>query len=429
MLSVLKKREFGLLFSGQAVSYIGDQFHLIALPWLVLALTRDPVQLGAVLAVAGIPRALVMLVGGAWADRHSPRTIMLVSDALRFLVTAALAGAILTGQAEMWMIYVLAATFGIVGGFFMPAAQATMPRVLEEDELEGGNAFMMGVNQLAAFIGPVAAGTLIAAFGTAGSTGAEQTASLLGIGVAFVVDAVSFLVSAAALWLMRPVAPANADPDAHPLADIASGLRYSLGSTHLRSMFVLVAAANFLVAGPMFVGMPVVAQQRLGGAAAFGAVMSAYGIGSLLGMVVAGALPRPKDAVFGWLVVALFAAFGGVMTALGYLTSTWLVVALMVLTGIGNGFIGVHAITSLQRMADEKFLGRVMSLITLAMVGLMPISQALAGAVLRFSPEALFTAAGAGFVLLSVWSIGQRGTWTMNPKAKVVGEPVPASIG
>ena len=70
--------------SGQGISHLGDQFHLIALPWLVLTLTHDPFQLGLVLALAGIPRAAVMLFGGAFADRHSPRVIMLVSDALRF---------------------------------------------------------------------------------------------------------------------------------------------------------------------------------------------------------------------------------------------------------------------------------------------------------------------------------------------------------
>ena len=97
MLSTLKTRDYRLLWIGQGISHLGDQFHLIALPWLVLTLTHDPLQLGAVLAVAGIPRALLMLVGGVFADRHSPRTIMLVSDTLRFAVTAALTAAILTG--------------------------------------------------------------------------------------------------------------------------------------------------------------------------------------------------------------------------------------------------------------------------------------------------------------------------------------------
>lgn len=429
MLSMLRNREFRLLFSGQAISYIGDQFHLIALPWLVLTLTNDPMQLGGVLAVAGIPRALLMLVGGAWADRYSPRKIMLFSDALRFVVTAALAAAILTGNAEVWMVYVLAGVFGTVSGFFMPAAQATLPRVVQAEQLEGGNALMMGANQLANFVGPVAAGLLIAASGAGSAAVAEQTASLYGIGIAFAVDAASFLASAVAVLMMRPIRPANTHRDSHPLTDVIEGLRYSLGSNHLRAMLVIIGSANFLVAGPMFVGMPVLAQTRLGGATAFGMVMSAYAIGSLGGMVIAGALPRPNDRLFGWLVAGLLGGFGVSMALLGYLTSVWAVVALMVVTGAGNGFIGVHAITSVQRMSDERYLGRLMSLITLAMVGLMPISQALAGAVIRVSPEVLFVGAGVGFAALAAWSVTQRDVWEFGDARKVPGETsaVPAS--
>lgn len=427
MKAVLKQREFLLLFIGQAISYIGDQFHLIALPWLVLTLTHDPLQLGGVLAAAGIPRALVMLVGGVTADRYSPRTIMLVSDALRFVVTGLLVAAVLTGTAQIWMVYVLAIVFGIVGGFFMPAAQATVPRVLEADQLERGNALMMGAGQLAGFLGPVTAGLLIAAFGGGFSAGGEQAASLTGIGAAFAIDALSFLASAVALAAMRPLPAANEESDVHPVADVIAGLRYTLGSVHLRAMLVVIAWANFLIAGPMFVGMPVVAQQRLGGAAAFGAVMSAYGIGSLLGMVVAATLPRPSDRIFGWLVAALLAAFGAVMASLGFIGSLWVVVALMVITGVGNGFIGIHAMTALQRMASEKYLGRVMSLVSLAMVGLMPVSEALSGAILRVSPETLFALAGAGFVLVGAWSVFRRGVWELGgPGGDTAADPATA---
>lgn len=414
MLAAFKNRDYRLLFAGQAISYLGDQFHLIALPWLVLTLTHDPLQLGGVLAVAGIPRALLMLVGGAWADRHSPRLIMLASDALRFVLTAALAAAILTGNAQLWMVYVLAAGFGIVSGFFMPAAHATVPRLLESEQLESGNAAIMGVNQVASFVGPVAAGLLIAAFGSA-QIGSEQTTSLAGIGIAFSVDALSFLASAIALALMHPLPAANSEADKHPLAEVTEGLRYALGSAHLRAMVAVIAIANFLIAGPMLVGLPVVASTRLsGGAAAFGSVMAAFGVGSLLGMLGAGALKRPSDRVFGWLVVVLLGAFGVTVAALGFVTQTWVAVALMFATGVGDGYVAVIAMTTLQRMTAESYLGRVMSLVTLAMVGLMPISQALAGAVLRVSPQALFVSAGVGFAVLAAWTATIRGVWVLD---------------
>lgn len=422
MLTALKKRDYRLLFAGQAISHIGDQFHLIALPLLVLSLTQDPVQLGLVLAVAGIPRAALMLMGGAWADRHSPRTIMLVSDVLRFGLTALLAAAILTGTAQMWMVYALALAFGVVSGFFMPAAESAIPRLLDDEQLESGNALIMGVNQLGSFVGPAAAGLLIAAL-SASSLGGDEAASLVGIGSAFVLDAASFLVSAILLALMGRIPAANAHSDAHPITDIVEGLQYAWRRENIRWMVLIIAAANFLVAGPMFVGLPVLVQSQLtGGAVGLGIVLSAYGLGSLLGMVGAGAVPRPSAAVFSRLVIGLMIGFAATMGALGFVTSMWLAAALMLVTGIGNGYIGITLMTSVQRSTDARFLGRVMSLIMLAIVGLMPLSQALAGVVLGASPAALFLGAGAGFACLAVVTSFKRSAWAVH-------EPQPAHMG
>ncbi|MBE0702367.1 MAG: MFS transporter [Afipia sp.] len=412
MKAAFTNRDYRLLFIGQSISHLGDQFHLIALPWLVLTLTHDPLQLGAVLAVAGIPRALLMLVGGATADRHSPRLIMLASDALRFVLTAALAAAILTGQAQLWMVYVLALAFGIVSGFFMPAAEATVPRLLESDQLEAGNAAMMGADQLASFVGPILAGLIIAAFGAGADMVGAQAASLFGIGVAFAVDALSFSASALALAFMRRIPAANADARTHPLADLVEGARYTWSSAHLRAMIIVIGVANFLIMGPMFVGLPVIAQGRLtGGAAAYGIIMAAAGVGSLIGMIAAGALPKPSDRLFAWLAVALFAGFGLAVGALGFVHATWIAASLMFVTGLGNGYIAVIAMTSLQRRTAEQFMGRVMSFVMLAMVGLAPVSQAISGAVIRISPAALFGCAGLGFLLLAGWTATVRDVW------------------
>src|SRR5512135_2117593 len=99
---VLKNENFRLLWIGQGTSLLGDQFFMIALPWLVLKLTDDPVALGTILALIGVPRAIFMLVGGAFADRYSPRTIMLLSDMLRLALTLLLGVMVLTGWLQLW---------------------------------------------------------------------------------------------------------------------------------------------------------------------------------------------------------------------------------------------------------------------------------------------------------------------------------------
>ena len=412
MLAPLKTRDYRLLWIGQGISHLGDQFHLIALPWLVLTLTHDPFQLGLVLALAGIPRAAVMLIGGAFADRHSPRVIMLVSDALRFVIAGALAVSVLTGTVELWMVYALALSFGVVSGFFMPAAEASLPRLLKDEQLEGGNALMMGAAQLMSFVGPALAGTVIALFG-ATQVGAGQAGGLHGIGVALAVDAASFAVSAAMLALMRSLPALGAG--SHPFAAVAEGVRYTWSRPVFRWMLGLIAAVNFLVIGPLMVGVPVLAQTRFSqGAAAFGWLMAAYGLGSLAGMVVAGTARRPSSRLFSGLIIGLFAGFGVVIALLASITSVWVGVVLLVVLGVGDGYVAVTMMSVVQRVTPKAMLGRVMSLVMLAMLGLMPVSTALAGAIIKLGPTALFAGAGAGLLLVTAVAAAGRRGWSLD---------------
>ena len=413
MFAALKTRDIRLLWSGQAVSFLGDQFHLIALPWLVLTLTHDPLQLGIVLALAGVPRAALMLLGGAYADRHSPRTIMLVSDVLRLALVAGLAAATIAGSVQMWMIYLLALSFGVVSGFFTPAAEAALPRLVDSEHLESGNALMMGVDQLASFAGPAAAGTLIALFGAA--HGATTRASLPGIGIAFVVDAATFAVSAATLWMIHSLPALGAGKDKHPLAAVAEGLRYAASVPAFRWLFGMIASANLLLIGPLTVGVPVLAQNRLaGGAFAYGIIIGAYGLGNLGGMLTGASLPRPAARVFSAVVVALFVGFGVVIAAFGLVRSAWLGAAMIGVLGLGNGYIAVILMSTIQRLTPKEMLGRFMSLVMLAMLGVTPLSQAVAGLVVKAGPEALFFGAGAAMTLLGLFSGLRRRSWSLD---------------
>jgi MFS family permease len=403
LLSALSSREYRLLWIGQTISFLGDQFHLVALPWLVLTLTDDPLQLGLVLACSGIPRAAFMLLGGAWADRHSPRLIMLASDAIRFLVAGTLSVAILTNTLQLWMVYALAIVFGTVSGFFHPAANAAIPRLLEDEKLESGNSLFQIADQAAAFLGPAAAGVLIAWFGRSVISG-EEVASLTGIGIAFGLDALSFALSAVCLALMRPL-PAAADGDEGPrsIDAIREGLRWMWGEPEIRWMLAIIACANLFVSGPLLVGLPVLANARLEqGAAAFGLILSAFAGGNLFGMVGAGSLPRPTGRGFVVATVTVIGGFGIAIGALAFVSETWQALPLMFLAGLGNGYMSVTFITQLQRVTPEAMLGRMMGVYMLSMYGLMPLSQVLAGLVVSVSLNAVFIGAGASLVAVAL---------------------------
>jgi len=194
--SVLRIRDFRLLFTGEGVSLLGDQFYFIALPWLVLQLSASTVVLGAVLALQGVPRAAFMLVGGAVSDRFSPRRVMIGSNVARLTLVALLGALVLGGAVHTWMLFVVAAAYGVADGFFYPAQSAIVPVLAATDQLSAANAFVQGLDQVAQAVGPVLAGLLIASL-------ARGRVGLEGVGFALAIDAATFVVSIALLTLMR----------------------------------------------------------------------------------------------------------------------------------------------------------------------------------------------------------------------------------
>ena len=280
LLQPLRDRDFRLLFGGETISVVGDHFHFVALAWLTLQLTGSGVALGTVLMTAAVPRAAFMLLGGALSDRWSPRSLMLGSNAIRAVVMAIISVLVLTGNAQLWQLYVLAGIFGIVDAAFYPAIGTIMPMLVAEPRLPAANALVQGSQQLAGLIGPALAGLLVAAVQT---------------GPAFVIDAVSFTVAAAALVLIRGGRRAAATESGSSaqtmLETIGSGLRYAWSDPAIRTLVVLTAALNFAFEGPVSVGLAWLANNRFeGGSAAFGFILSAFGAGALLGAIFAGSV-------------------------------------------------------------------------------------------------------------------------------------------
>src|SRR5579859_398291 len=409
MARVMSLRDFRLLFAGATTSLLGDQFALIATPWLVLKLTSDPLALGVVLALEGIPRAAFMLLGGAITDRLSPRLIMLIADAVRFVLTALMAVVIFTGAVQIWMLYAFGLAFGLVAGFAIPAENSIVPMLVADDDLQAGNSIMMGSAQLVGFVGPTVAGILIGGYAS----------SFFGIGLAFALDAVSFAVSAGCLWLIRlpGVQPAAGDAPRKEgvWASILAGIQFLWDDKVLRLMFLVISALNFLIVGPLLVGIPVLADQRLPeGALAFGLLMSAYAGGNLAGYLLAGALPRPSGLAMRVFLIALLAAFGLVIGALGFIPYTWVDFALMLGLGLGNGYIAIVLFTWMQTRTPKAMLGRMMSLLMFSNIGLVPVAQALSGAVIKWNLTGLFAGAGALVLLVTLWTSFQPGIKTFS---------------
>jgi MFS family permease len=399
--SPFANRDFRLLFAGSSISFIGDQFTLVALPWLVLQLTGNPAQLGLVLAVMALPRAVFMLLGGAVVDRMSPRRVLLTARGINALLTGVLAALVLAGTIQMGMVYALALAIGLCTAFAYPAGSALLPQLLAPEQLQASNSIMMGMRQLSILIGPGLAGLLVSAGSAPSSAGAVSSAH--GTGLAFAVDAVSFLFSVASLLAIRIASDRDSRAPAGGVwAQVLEGIRTLWQDPQLRAFIAYMALVSVLVAGPLQVGLPLFAKTRLSdGAAGFGWLMTANGIGMLLGSVVSTPVTRLMRGRVGVMVLCCDFIAGLALGALSTVHSVLPGAGLLVLAGLLAGSVQIAIITWLQRRVPQAMMGRTMSIVMFTFLGLGPLAAALSGGLLKLvSLSELFI--GAGLTLSSL---------------------------
>jgi MFS family permease len=353
--------------------------------------------LGTVLALMALPRAVFMLIGGAYVDRLSPRLVMLGSNVVRLLAVGVLGLVVLEGAAAMWMLYGFALVFGVADAFFYPAQTAMVPELVDDAQLQQANGIVQGTAQLTGLIGPAAAGVAIAAF--AGQAGAPN---LTGVGIALLFDAATFFVSLATLLLIT-ARPAREGERGSVIKDIREGISFVWKMPAVRVMVVLSMAANLLIVGPLDVGLPIVAYTRLPeGAAAFGLILSAVGGGSLLGMAGATLLPALPKAHFGSILLALFSLSGVCLALLALIGSTPIALVDAAIAGTILGYSNITYITWIQRRIPRNLMGRVMSLMMFGSVALVPLSMAVSGALVQISLDGVLIGGGLGMAALAL---------------------------
>jgi Transmembrane secretion effector len=393
--TVFASGSFRKLWAATTLSMFGDFFSYIAMAWLVLQLTRSSLALGTVLVAQALPRAVLMAVGGALADRLSPRLTMLGSMGLRAVFVAPLAILVLTGRVQMWEVYGIAVVFGIVDAFFMPARSSILPKVVADHELEPGNAVLNVTAQTSVILGPVLGGVIVALFG---------------IGWAFAGDAACFALGfLLILWL--PAAARAAGGAAHPDGglggQIVAGFRYAWADVGIRVTLIVIAVVDFAANGALGVGIPTLAHGRFAaGATGFGILFGAWGVGATAGALTAGFVPPPKR--FGWLIVSLCVWLGIGITGVGLVPSLVPAALLMGFSGISTGVVNTYAVSWLQRRTDPAMQGRVMSLVMLASVGLTPVAYAVSGAIADVNPTLLFVIAGGMILVCAAGTAASR---------------------
>jgi MFS family permease len=378
VLQAFQSRDFRLLWTGQAISLLGDAAFVVALGWRTFTLTGSARSLGLVLTFQGVGVLATVLVGGALADRADRRTMMLVSDAARFVVIASLATVDATGHLSIGSLAAIALVEGLATGFFTPALGGMIPLVVDGPRLGSANALIGIARQASFLIGPTLASVL---YGFAGST------------VVFAFNAASYLVSFGFVYATRPRTAERAAAEG-TLREIGAGFRYVARFPWLWLTISLFAFVLMLQWAPIQVLTPKLVREQYDlGVGAYGLVFSAIGAGMILGTVLFGQFnPTRRRGLISYLIWMLNS-----MLVIVFALSPWFPAAVVAsfLRGICIGFGITVWETMLMQLVPQHMLSRVVSLDWFGSLGLTPFGLLLVGAISGLAPPGEIIAAGA----------------------------------
>jgi predicted MFS family arabinose efflux permease len=289
--------------------------------------------------------------------------VMLASDLIRFAVQATLAILFLTGAAELWHLVALIAVYGSAEAFFQPAATGVVPSTVSPERLQQANA-MLGLTRSGAFvIGPAIAGTVVA---------------VANPGFVFAVDAATFAVSATSLALLRVPRRARERARESFLTELVGGWRELVSRTWLWVIIVWATTILFAVVAPFQTLGPIVAKQSLGGAAAWGTIAAAFGLGMVAGGITALRL-RPSRPMLACALAFFLAVPGPALLAMR--APVIAIAAAQAAAGVAIGFFVAVWQTTLQQHVPEEALSRVSAWDWMGSFAFMPLGFVLAGPV------------------------------------------------
>jgi MFS family permease len=356
---VLGLRDFRLLFIGQTVSTVGDQIFPVAVTIAVLDHTgNDAGSVGLVLAARWVALVLFVLLGGVWADRLPRRAVMIGSDAFRMLAVLGLA--LLPGSPPVWVLAVLVFLVGGGEAFFRPAYGALVPAVVPEDRRPAANALTSVSLRTAAVVGPGLGAALVA---------------LVGVRTAFLVDALTFLISLLTLLRLREPSYQPA-PSNSMVADIREGFAQVWRQRWAAAVLGVAALQLMLAVAPAIVLLPIIGRREFGGDAVYGAALSMFSLGGVIGAMAAMRF-RPRHP--GLVGVLGLLPYAKVPESLLTPFAPWWIFACHFVAGLCLEPFIVYWTSALQRAFPAHQLARVTSIDWLCSFALMPLGLALVG--------------------------------------------------
>lgn len=410
----LRERNFRLLASARTISFLGTNLAPIAVAFAVLDLTGSATDTGIAFACWTLAQVATLLIGGVVADRLPRRLVMVASDSANFCIRALMGALLVTGNAQIWQLFVLQALGGAATAFYSPASTGLVPETVPARLLQQANGIMSIARYIAFPVGAAVGGAIVAT---------------LGSGWALLIDAGTYATSA--LLLLQIRLPGRARTAATPnfLRELREGWDAFTEQTWVWLLTLWISLYFLITYAPFFVLGPYIAKHHLGGAAGWAVVVTGEGIGALLGGV-AGIRIRPRRTML---------TIGGLfmVTALqSVLLAVYAPVALIglaaALSGFAFSFGTVIWETSLQHTIPPEKLARVSAYNWMGAMAFLPAGYAIAGPVADAIGMSRTLVLGAVWIVLSTAAVltvrSVRDFRLHDVAVKAEAEPLPAAV-
>lgn len=351
---------FRLYFGGQVVSVSGAWMQRVAQSWLVLEMTGSGAAVGAITAVQFLPILLLAPAGGLVADRLDKRKVLYVSQSLAALVALTLGFLVLADLVELWMVFALALSLGLVGSVDNPTRNSFVMEMVGRSKLANAVALNSVLVNSARVVGPAVGGLLIVT---------------VGIGWCFVLNAATYLVFITAIRLMRDHDIDRSEPETRERGQLRGALRYVAGQPVLRSTLVMSAVIG-LFTYEFEVVLPLLARFTFGGDAdTFGSMFAAMGVGAVIGGLYVATRGRTSPRA----IVAAAGALGLTIAATAVAPTVWIAYIALVMVGVSSSAFLTLGNSILQLEASPQMRGRVVGMRATAILGARPIGAPIVG--------------------------------------------------
>ena len=360
----LKSYNFRLYFGGQCISLVGTWMQQIAMSWLVFRLTGSVFLLATVTFMAQIPILVVTPCMSVFVDRFDRRNLLVLTQSLSMLQAFLMAILTLTGVIQVWHIMVLSLLIGLINALDNPTRQSFYPNLVPEDKLSNAIALNSAMINGSRLIGPAVGGVLI---------------GMLGEGICFLLNGISYIAVIVALLLMRLTPVVETPVKQNIFEDMRDGFKYVAGNMPIRTLLILMSTISFFGL-PLMTFIPAYVKTILnGGSEMLGVLLSCIGIGSFIAALYLAA--RKSVLGLGKVVMLSGALLGITLSVMAFVTIPWVAAVLC----LPIGFTIIAAVASintlLQTLSREDKRGRVMGYMAMAFTGMAPVGSIILGAV------------------------------------------------